>query len=87
MRHGRWELFGVERWDSYYDQEKGELIRAKTERLPAAGVFVRESDLVGADIFGVYEFPAGVFCTDRVRELIEQENFSNVSFLEMGETF
>lgn len=82
----RWELYGVERWDSHFDQELKELVRTKTERLPNAGVFVRESELAGADVFRVREFPAWVFCTDSVRKAVEKAGFSNVSFLEMGET-
>lgn len=82
-----WELYGVERWDSHFDRERMELVRTKTDRLPGAGVFISEVDLAGADIFRVREFPAAVFCTDAVRALIDKESFSNVSFLEMGETY
>ena len=83
----RWELYGVERWDSHFDQDLKRLVRFKTDRLPDAGIYVSEADLAGAGIFRVEEFAAWVFCTDPVRELIEKEGFSNVSFLEMGETF
>lgn len=82
----RWELYGVERWDSHFDHELKKLVRTKTERLPNAGVFVHETELDGADLFRVREFPAWIFCTDRVREIIEKADFSNVSFLEMGDT-
>jgi len=82
----RWEVFGVERWDSDYDIERNQLVRTKTERLPNAGIFVREAELKGASIFRVHEFPGCVFCTDSVRELIEKEGFTNVAFLEMGDT-
>ena len=81
-----WELYGVERWDSHLDRERMELVRTHSDRLPGAGVFVLESDLAGADIFRIHEFPARVFCTDPVREFVEKEGFTNVSFLEMGET-
>lgn len=81
-----WELYGVEHWDSHFDQELKQLVRTKTERLPNAGVFVREADLAGAHIFRVHELPAWVFCTDPVREVVEKAGFSNVSFLEMGDT-
>jgi hypothetical protein len=81
----RWELYGVERWDSHFDQELGRLVRLKTDRLAEAGVYVREADLCGASVFRVAEFPAWIFCTDQVRMVIEKEGYSNVSFLEMGE--
>lgn len=82
-----WNIYGVERWDSHFDVGRRQLVRTKTERLPNAGAFVREADLGGADIFRVYEFPGWVFCTDLVREVIKKEEFSNVTFLEMGETY
>ena len=81
-----WEVFGVERWVSYYDSDRRQLVRTKAERLPSAGVFVKDTDLAGAAIFRVHEFPGWVFCTDAVRELIEKEGCTNVSFLEMGDT-
>lgn len=82
----RWELYGVERWDSHFDHDMKQLVRMRTERLPDAGVFVRETQLGGVDVFRVREFPAWVFCTDSVREVVRKASFSNVSFLEMGET-
>jgi hypothetical protein len=83
----QWELYGVERWDSHFDPDLKRLIRVKSERLPRAGIYVRGGDLAGAGIFRVEEFPAWIFCVDAVREVIEGQGFSNVSFLEMGETF
>jgi hypothetical protein len=81
-----WSVYGVERWDSDLVAGRGQLVRTKTERLPGAGIFVREADLGGADIFRVHKFPGWVFCTDSVRKLVEKEGFSNVAFLEMGDT-
>ena len=81
----RWRVHGVERWDSQYDREKKKLVRVRTERVPNSGIYLHETDLGGADIFRVVETPVSVFCTDRVRAMIEREKFSNVSFLEMGE--
>lgn len=83
----RWEVYGVERWDSHFDPERKQLVRVKTERLPSAGILVSETDLAGDAIFRVHELPGWVFCTELVRELVEKEQFSNVSFLEMGDTF
>lgn len=83
----RWELYGVERWDSHWDQDLKQLVRSKTSRLPDAGIYVQSTVLGDASIFRVEEFPGWVFCTDRVRDVIEKRGFSNVSFLEMGEIF
>jgi len=49
-------------------------------------MFVREAELDGNDVFRVREFPAWAFCTDRVRAVVAKAGFSNVWFLEMGET-
>ena len=81
-----WVVYGVERWDSHPDLGRGELIRTKTERLAKAGIFIKEDNLARADIFRVYELPGWTLCTDRVRETIEKEG-SNVTFLEMGDTY
>ena len=65
---------GVEQWDS----------RGRRGRSPGKGLFVKESDLRGNDIFGL--FGTGlVLATDRVRETIVSEDFSNVAFLEYGQ--
>ncbi len=38
----------------------------------------------GEDIFHIHEYPGGVFCTERARELIFQAGFTNVGFAEDG---
>lgn len=83
----RWKLHGIERRDSHFDQKRKELVPTKTDRLPGAGVFIRQVELGGADIFGVRELPAWTFCTDAVRDFIDKKGFTNISFLEMGETY
>ena len=76
------EVSGVERWESTWDQERMELVRAKHSRVEGEGLVV--SKIQG--IFRVEEFEAPVFCTDDVKRLIEKYGFTNVSFLEMGDT-
>ena len=83
----RWELSGVERWESHFDQDLKRLVRVKMDRVPGAGICVNETDLGVVSIFRVVEFPGWVLCTDRVLEVVEEAGFSNVSFLEVGETF
>lgn len=81
----RWQLYGVERWDSHFDHELKELVRTKTERRRKAGVFLDGPRLEDIGVFRVRQFPAWIFCTDKVRSLVEEKGFTNVSFLEMGE--
>jgi len=39
----------------------------------------------GEDIFHIHEYPGGIFCTEQVKEFVEQAGFTNVAFLEDGE--
>jgi hypothetical protein len=56
-------------------------------RITGKGIHINQEDLQGADIFGVYEVPGWIFCTERAKRTIEEQRFTNVSFLEVGETF
>jgi hypothetical protein len=80
-----WEVDGVEHWNSVFDAGKRQLVRKKVGRVPRAGVYLRCEDLAGADVFRVDQFPAWVFCTDAVRDLVRERSFTNVDFLEIGE--
>lgn len=55
-------------------------VRDQGIRLPDGSFDVRESS-IAVDSLG------WVFCTDRAKNFIEQEGYSNVTFLEMGETY
>jgi hypothetical protein len=37
------------------------------------------------NIFHIYEYSGAIFCTDRVKDLVEKNNFTNVRFVEDGE--
>jgi hypothetical protein len=82
----QWEVTGVERWNSKFDRTLQQLVRTKSERQAGSGLTVHPDDLGGAGIFRVREFPAWIFCIEGVREAVQTAGFSNVSFLEMGET-
>jgi hypothetical protein len=77
----RYEVSGIERWEVVWDQQRMELMKKRYPRVGGQGLFVRTR----TGIFRVPEFPAWVFCTDDVKELIEEHRFTNVSFLEMGD--
>lgn len=82
-----WEAYGIERWDSHFDMERRELVRDLVPRAPNGGLIVPEAERAGVDIFRVRQFPGWTLCTDPVREHVEKDGYSNVSFLELGETF
>jgi len=58
-----------------------ELVEKRHPRGQGQGLFVRPE----TGIFRIIEIPGPIFCSDDVKHLIEQNEFSNVSFLEMGE--
>lgn len=75
------ELVGAQRREKSWDQQRMELVSVLHPRVAGQGLFVPRTQ----GVFRVDEFPAWMFCTDDVRALIEKHNFTNVSFLEMGE--
>ncbi len=80
-----YHLEGVERQDYQYDASSGKLVNVHTARVSDQGIFVEKADLHDADIFRVAEFPGLILCTDRVKEFIEREGFTNVNFLQYGD--
>lgn len=80
-----WEVDGVERWDIAFDRDKRELVRTRIGRDPNSGIYVARAELRDAGVFRITQFPGWVFCTDSVRELVREQRFTNVDFLEMGE--
>ncbi len=72
---------GVEDKRSRWDPETRSLIMTHRPREPGKGIMVHDV----AGVFRIQEFPAWIFCTDSVRQLIEHASFTNVAFLEMGD--
>jgi hypothetical protein len=77
----RYEVCGVERREVIWDQGRLELVKKWQPRIEGQGVFAR----TGTGIFRIAEFPAWIFCTDEVKQIIESREFTNVSFLQMGD--
>jgi hypothetical protein len=82
-----YEVEGIETSKHRWDRIKKELITVHMPRITGKGIHINQEDLQGADIFGVYEVPGWIFCTERAKRTIEEQRFTNVSFLEVGETF
>lgn len=82
----RYAVEGIEvaRWR--WDQVKQEMVRWRVPRAAGRGIFVDERALEGAAIFRLHEQPGLVLCTERMMRYIEQEGFTNVTFLEAGDT-
>ncbi len=75
------DVSGVQRREKTWDQERAELVTVIHPRIEGEGIIVPRM----RGIFRIREFPTWVFCTDDVKRLIEEHEFTNVSFLEMGE--
>lgn len=54
-------------------------------RAPGEGIFVRREDLGTADLFRLRELPGWVLCTPEVKDFVEEREYTNVTFDEMGE--
>lgn len=54
-------------------------------RTPGAGVFVREHDVKGADLFRIHEIGHLDFCTDALKEVVQSAGYSNITFWEYGD--
>lgn len=77
----RCEVSGVERCEALWDQQRMELVKVRHPLVKGQGLFVRPE----TGIFRIAEVPGWIFCTDEVKRLIENHDFTNVSFLEMGQ--
>lgn len=77
----QYEVSGVERREAIWDQQRTELVKQRHPRISGQGLLVRADTA----IFRLAEFPGWIFCTDDVKRLVESHNFTNVSFLEMGD--
>lgn len=82
----RWELEGIEKVRSGYDRERRELFELHTPRTGGKGALILEAGLKGIDIFRIVEFPSWVCCTERVRDFVQEEGYTNAVFCEIGET-
>lgn len=79
-----YEVAGTEVRKRQWDTTKKQLVEVHTPLEEGKGIYVRREDLQGADSFHLREFPQWIFCTEPVKALVEAEQFTNVSFLEMG---
>jgi hypothetical protein len=78
---------GDEHMDNYIDGPKGVYIRTRVPREPGKGLYVAEQEVKDVDIFRLVQRPGCDSCTDAVRDFILANEFTNVDFFEIGETF
>jgi hypothetical protein len=78
---------GIERWETGWDNERREPVTTHFPRSRGLGLCFVDDAIAPTAVFRSHEFPSWVLCTDRLKELVEKEGFTNVRFLEVGETF
>ncbi len=83
----QYEVVGIESVQLKWDSERSEYVKLRKARGRANGIFIAEQTLGAAAIFRVREFPGWVLCTEPVTQCVTQAGFTNVAFLEIGETF
>ena len=81
-----WEFFGLSEWRVTWDQEARSGSRDCVPRFPGAGLFVPEAEAVEAGVFTISQAPAWVLCTDEFRHVVDDHGFSNIAFLDVGDT-
>jgi hypothetical protein len=69
-----------------YGKTTEPLHRVIVPREKDKGFFVQEELLQGCDLFWVSEFEGWNLCTDRFRDFVLERRYTNISFLEVGDT-
>lgn len=80
-------LEGAERVVSERDDSNGTYRLVHHARRAGEGVYVPAAALGGNHFFGVRQFELDYFVTDVVRKFVQEQEFTNVAFMECGELF
>jgi hypothetical protein len=80
-----YDVRGIEISKTKFDKETWTLVPDHRPRVPGEGIFVRNSHMAGEDIFYVAALRGDVICTDRVRDFVLEQSYTNVTFLEVGD--
>lgn len=80
-----YSVTGLEERKGDWDLEAGTFLDVDRPRIEGQGIFVRQADLGGAEIFRLHELPGFILCTQRLKDFIEERRFTNVTFREVGD--
>jgi hypothetical protein len=83
----QFRLNGIEERGSRWDATQLKTVAHHVARERGKGLFLAEEQVQTAHIFRVHQFASWIFCDDAVKTFVERCKFSNVGFLEVGETF
>ncbi|UOG52592.1 hypothetical protein MAL09_18875 [Leptospira noguchii] len=80
------ELIGVEEKEHFWSASSKKLIRINKTRESEKGLFVSFSDIgSNAIFFRVDEFSDAILCTDEMKKILEEKEYTNIDFLAYGE--
>ena len=79
-----YKVEGIEEYVPARDLRTGELAPRRKPRIPGTGIFVHQHHLGGANIFGVSQLRGFTLCTQPVKTFIEEQQYTNVTFVEVG---
>ncbi|EMO40980.1 hypothetical protein LEP1GSC186_4429 [Leptospira noguchii serovar Autumnalis str. ZUN142] len=80
------ELIGVEEKEHFWNASSKKLIRINNTRESEKGLFVSSSDIgSNAIFFRVDEFSDAILCTDEMKKILEEKEYTNIDFLAYGE--
>jgi hypothetical protein len=83
----QFKIEGTEKFSLEVNEDVTAVAEIHTQRVPGKGFYIDERHLADAAIFRLMELDAMVLCTDTVKRFIESQGFTNIAFLECGETF
>ncbi|AAN51450.1 hypothetical protein [Leptospira interrogans] len=80
------ELIGVEEKEHFWNASSKKLIKINKTRESEKGLFVSSSDIgSNAIFFRVDEFSDAILCTDEMKKILEEKEYTNIDFLAYGE--
>jgi hypothetical protein len=80
-----YDITGAEEKQMYWDATAMREVVIRKRRDPGKGIIINDSEADGCDIFHVKQTGAGLYCTDKVRMLVDQCKLTNVDMMEVGD--
>lgn len=80
-------LIGVETPAGQRDLKSREFTKTHQPRIPGKGIYIAAEHLPEPSVFRLAQMPNYVLCDERVKVDVEERSFTNIQFLEVGETF
>ena len=86
-QEGRIQFTGGEHEETKYDVVTGNFRVKRIPRVLNQGIFIKSSKIQGDCFFKLRNFDPIIYCTDGVKNFIEDKRMTNIDFYEDGEFF